>query len=127
MALVYDVIQDVTPDGARNSSHPLGSWLVAYFDSASQAERWADRANECCLVSGITYRVEAIDEESPERHHYYADLWRDAAAVVRRIQRLTRNGGHYSKNTSEGRMRRSMRARSIRVSRSYGRQPLGWK
>jgi hypothetical protein len=65
--IVYDVVQIVTPEGTRHSSYPAGRWWCeVWFDPAYAAAR-AELFNERCAAGGISYAVEAHDEESPDR------------------------------------------------------------
>jgi hypothetical protein len=63
---VYDIVQIVRP-GALTSDKPGRHW-IGVRDRRRDAEQFADRCNECATVPGISYHVEAHDDdECPAR------------------------------------------------------------
>ncbi len=73
---VYDVVQTVTAEGAKNSSYPIGSWIVNVWINDGAAAVDAERANENCHVDGVRYSVECHDELSPLRKMDRGDYFR---------------------------------------------------
>jgi hypothetical protein len=85
--IVYDIIQTVTPDAARNTSDPAGRWWMTSRDDQASAQRIADRYNQCCHVEGVRYTVEEIDESSPDRLHAAHCTCSEPACTARRSTR----------------------------------------
>jgi uridine phosphorylase len=82
--IVFDVVQIVAPGAI--TSVAAGRWLVDFREVEAAAEQFAAELNAHvgCIVTrdgfyGISYTVEAHDEESPERAEYYADFCRRRA------------------------------------------------
>lgn len=68
---IYSVVMEVTGDGAKYSSYPIGKWEVDHFDDESRARQTAESYNQHISPQmprgALRYFVETVGEESPSR------------------------------------------------------------
>lgn len=80
MAIVYDVLQIVTPEAASHCSYKAGTQLACFRATRKEAEDCASIFNSRCGMQGVSYVVNEIDEEDPARAYdseYAKAIWKE--------------------------------------------------
>ncbi len=63
--IIYSIVRTVQP-GTMTSSL-VGDTEVEFYRTRERAEEFVGRCRACVAITGITFRVDEVDDESPDR------------------------------------------------------------